>query len=130
MAIRIPLRVQVDVATLQRLRTVVDAIMIGVVERSTGVTHLYEAAPITNVPLERFAGHSELVRHGVVSAAESLGFSIHVSGGKVRAFYRTSILNRDLEDFSVPYAMMLKVLDEVGLPRSSDFRSYPKETTT
>jgi hypothetical protein len=125
-----PSKLEVDAASRLRLRSIVDGIVIGVVERSTGVIHLYEAAATTDIKLGCVAGHAELIRLRLVSGDDALGFSMHVTNGTVRAFYRASILNRDCEDFAIPYAMIFKVIDAVGLPRSPDFRAYPRETVS
>jgi hypothetical protein len=117
---------QFEPGAAARLKALREGVMIGVLDRSDGLIHLFEAAPKTDLAYNRFAGHVELVRHGV-AGAESIGFSIHIREGEVQAFYRTSILNRDFEDFSIPYDMMLQLLNAIGLPRSRGFRFYPAE---
>jgi hypothetical protein len=114
-----------DEASKKLLISVRSAILIGVIEQSSGRVQLAEGSPVTDVTAKRFSGHQDMVRHRAISVAGTLGFSLEIASGEVRAFYRTSILNREFEDFAVPSDMMSEVLAVLGLPRAADFRSYP-----
>jgi hypothetical protein len=117
----------IDAASLSRLNSLTDAVMIGVLHRTNATIYLFEAAAVTDVVAQRFAGHVELVRHSDFAASDLLGFSLHIKNRAVQAFYRTSVLNRDFEDFAIPRDMMSQVLSAIGLVPSPQFRSYPPE---
>lgn len=100
-------------------------ILIGAIERRGGRIRLAEAGPVADATAGRFSGHQDMLRHGIISAVDSLGFSLEIASRQVRNFYRTSVLNREYEDFAIPNDMMLQVLAVIGLPRTADFRTYP-----
>jgi hypothetical protein len=43
---------------------------------------------------------------------EHLGFSCEISGGELKYFYRTSVLNRDFDDFAIPMDMLLETISK------------------
>jgi hypothetical protein len=116
---------QLDDVSARLMASISEGTLIGVIDLKSGQIQLFEASPHTDAKLRRFRGHQELLRHGLGSVAGLVGFSVELAGGRVRAFYRNSILNREYEDFTIEEAMMLKVLAALGWSRAADFRSYP-----
>jgi hypothetical protein len=107
------------------LASMQDGLLIGVYQLHNQQVQLFIADNITNSAAHRFAGHRDLIRSGILRLDEALGFSLQVTGGEIRSFYRTSILNRDFDDFCIPDAIMLEVIAALRLPTASGFRSYP-----
>jgi hypothetical protein len=107
------------------LASMANGILLGAIDRRSGRVQLMQAASVTDANAKQFSGHRDMLRYGAISEAERLGFSLEIASGEIRAFYRTSILNREYEDFAIPNDMMLEVLAVIGLARSADFSSYP-----
>ena len=102
-----------------------NGILLGAIDRRSGRVQLVQAAPVTDANGKRFSGHRDMLRYGAISETERVGFSLEIASGEIRAFYRTSILNREYEDFAIPNDMMLALLAVIGFPRSAHFPSYP-----
>jgi hypothetical protein len=120
------LPLQLDQESASVIATLTDAVVIGTIHIPTGILSLYHSLPLTDPSRRCFPGHRELVAAGLLlHPGEYIGFSLEVKACKVRAFYRTSLLNVDLEEFAVPDAMMLEVLSALPVPCGVDFRSYP-----
>ena len=125
MADRSDVTLRLDEASRELLSRIKDAVLIGVIRMHSGSIQLFEGGA-TDAAAGRFPGHRELLRAGVVTLPGfALGFSMELAAGRIVAFYRNSILNREFDDFAIPDDMMLEVLAAVGLPRAVTFRSYP-----
>ncbi len=122
----LPSGLQLDDASTDALtHASADAILIGVIDWSSGIVRLFESGSSTSPARRCFASHRDLVQMGVVRIDETLGFSVNVVAGRVQAFYRTSVLNRSEEDFAISRDMMKMVLAALNVPLAEAFRSYP-----
>lgn len=114
-----------DSESVHLLNGVSDSVFLGVIDRNRGTIRIFPGAEQTSAGQQSFAGHRDLVRHGLARVDEVWGFSFEVASGFVRPFYRTSVLNHEFEDFAISDAMMNEVLAALSLVRTADFRSYP-----
>jgi len=86
---------------------------------------LYRAGQRTSVRQRIFAGHRQLLTAGEVPEHGCRGFSIEVKHGRLRAFYRNSILNIDLSEFCISIDEMDGIIGSLAMKLSDDFVSYP-----
>jgi len=91
----------------------------------SGVIELFEAGSLLNTMAGKYSRHRDLVRAGLVRSREVLGFSFELANGEISAFYRTSILNVDCDDFALSLDMMRDVLAALRLSQAARFRSFP-----
>lgn len=90
---------QLDEESVQLLATTTEAILLGVVFRSSGKVSLFEAGPVTDLPRKRFAGHRDLLHLSLVRLDEAIGFSVYLLAGEVQSFYRISHLEPRVQGF-------------------------------
>jgi len=122
-----PVAFRLDANSARMLATTSDAILIGVVETATGMIRLFVASALTDPATGRFSGHRDLIHHSAINSDDCLGFSLEVRSHELHAFYRSSVLNDDFEDFAIPEAIMMGIINAMALRRAGDFRSYPRE---
>jgi hypothetical protein len=111
----------IDPSQLEMLRAIAVGVVLGVIDRTTGRVRFFRAG---HGPGE-FAGHSELVRTGLVGEVGSWGFSLTLRGGEIASFYRNSSLNEDLIWQSLPKDIVDIILLEIGLPLAAAFQTFP-----
>lgn len=109
----------IESASAELLRRASDHLLLGLIYPLRGTVELFEARR------DKYAGHRDLVRAGLLRLPDVRGFSLETARGEVVAFYRTSILNFDCDDFAMPRDMMENVLAALALPLAKNFRAFP-----
>jgi hypothetical protein len=71
-----------------------------------------------------FPGHTELMTAGLVRLGDR-GFSLSLYGGKVKAFYRNSVLNRSLPLASIGHALAETIVGLISVESLGSVVYFP-----
>jgi hypothetical protein len=117
---------RLDPSQLELLRGTSVGVLLGVIDRTTGIVRFFRAG---HGPGE-FAGHLALLQSGLVSDFGSWGFSLTLLNGQITSFYRNSSLNEDLIWQSLPDDIVDIILVESGLSLAPGFQRFPSGQMT
>jgi hypothetical protein len=107
------------------LKSAPEELFVGVLTESSRTITLYRADRDVSVSERVVPGHQQLLDLGWAGATGATGFSFQLKGGKLRLFFRNSVLNKHKLRNCLSEEEMDAIIVALELRRTDDFHSYP-----